>query len=332
MERQVVPTILFANRDADSAMYGDSFRALHAAGYIRLVEVFDRNIRQAILRKTSPMRRATSPVHPDSSPRPWTPCRLAFLDDRIQTEEYGLDMGIGQGGDSAFLWKTRWGRDTLIEHRGGDSILHSLLEEEIAVPHACEVGVCGRAEPGSSRAKSCAERSAKARRRHLHLHQPTARNHPGHPAPVGSRRDIVSLALIAGAIIMGLWWVPPGPSCERADEHFARDPLLRILPPARRRQPETATRPQRPGRLWPVLGGLPRRRSCPGGQRRLSGLPRSPQRPVVSRFQEMRFAEQRMELGVHQCTGCHGEHEGPGGPCRHDASIAMRTSKSISTP
>ena len=123
MERQVVPTILYANRDADSAMYGDSFRALHSAGYIRLVEIFDRNIRKAIHEED--LSNAACYV---SGPPGLIAQTLDALsecgvpDDRIQTEEYGLDMGTGQGGNSAFLWKTRWGRDTRIEHRGGDSI------------------------------------------------------------------------------------------------------------------------------------------------------------------------------------------------------------------
>ena len=316
MERQVVPTILFANRDADSAMYGDSFRALHAAGYIRLVEIFDRNIRKAILQED--LSNAACYVSGPPGLIAQTLDALAeggVPDDRIQTEEYGLDMGTDQGRDSTFLWKTRWGRDTLIEHRGGDSILHSLLEEEISLPHACEVGVCGacRARVVSGEVLCGKEVRRAGDDTYTCISQPLGTTPATLREPVGSRRDIVSLALIAGAIIMGLWWVPPGLGLR------AKGPMNTShenLSCESCHRPAEGSLRQQLGHNARVAFGLSGGDFMAVGHAPVDNAAcldchdRPNDRHPVSRFQEMRFAEQRMELGVHECTGCHGEHEG----------------------
>lgn len=315
MALNLVPTVIYANRDPESAMYGESFRALHAKGYIRLVEVFDRNVRGAI----------TLEIGPDTAcyvcgPPGLTAEALNTLSDceippsRIQTEEYGLDMGMSEAGPGRFTWMRRWGGKEDLPHQAGHSILDTLLQQDIHVEHACEVGVCGacRADIVDGEVL-CGKSIRRAGEDTLTcISQPLGDSTPVLRAPRWSRKDVVSVALITGALIMGLWWVPPGLGLRAkgpmntAHETLSCDACHRPAEGSLRQQlghnAKTALGLHEMG-FVPVGHGPVDNDAC------MECHDRPNDRHPVSRFREVRFAEQQVSLGVHECNGCHGEHQ-----------------------
>ena len=316
MEQKQVPTVIFANRNAENAMYGDSFRALHNKGYIRLVEVFDRNVRGAILKENlaETARYVCGP--PGLMAQALGALSECNVDESlIRTEEYGLDMGHNSNGQGQFVWANHWGGARLINHRAGDSILNSLLEEEVPIAHACEVGVCGACRAIIVEGEVlCGKSLMKAGdETYTCISQPRGSAPPVLRPPRGTRKDIVSLSLILAAIFLGLWWIPPGPGFRAMGPMNTSHGALSC--DACHKPAEGSLRQQLGHNAratfgmhdmdFVALGHAPvDNAACEACHNRPNDL------HPVSRFREARFSEQQKELRVHECNGCHGEHQG----------------------
>lgn len=316
MEKRHVPTVIFANKNAESAMYGASFRALHDKGYIRLIEVFDRNIHRVIQAEHRP-----GAGYYVCGPPGLIDLALTSLgeqnvpDHLIQTEKYGLDMGANTQMPGSFVWTSRWKGNRVVELDTGMSMLQSALEHDIPIPHACEVGVCGacRARVVSGSVLCGKKLRGPGEEAYTCISQPHGDAPPVLREPAGSRRDIVSVSLIAAAILIGLWWVPPGLGLR------AKGPMNTShtsLSCEACHKPAEGTLRQQLGHNARVAFGLSDLDFAAVGHAPVDNgacldcHDRPNDQHPVSRFMEARFAEQQVELGVHECNGCHGEHQG----------------------
>lgn len=316
MAKRHVPTLIFANQNAESAMYGDSFRALHDKGYIRLVEVFDRNLYNAIRAEHRP-----GAGYYVCGPPGLIDLALSSLAEHhvpeslIQTEKYGLDMGANLQVPGSFVWSSRWKGNQVVEFDAGSTMLHAALEHDISLPHACEVGVCGacRAQVVSGQVLCGKEIRGAGEDTYTCISQPHGDAPPVLREPKGSRRDIVSLALIAAAILIGLWWIPPGLGLR------AKGPMNTShtsLSCDACHKPAEGTLRQQLGHNARVAFGLSDMDFAAVGHAPVDNgacldcHDRPNDQHPVSRFMEARFAEQQVKLGVHECNGCHGEHQG----------------------
>lgn len=311
-----VPTVIYGNRSPEEAMYGASFRKLHERGYIRLVEVFDRKFKEAIQAHA-----LNSAGYYVCGPPGLVAESLAQLktmgipDDRITIELYGLDMGHISSAQVDFTWTDWFQRKQRIGTAGGESLLSASRKHGIAIPSACEVGVCGACEVylqsgrvlcgkdevhGGSNVLAC-------------ISQPMGDEPPViRPARRG-RAATVSMALAAAAVTLGFWAFPPGLGLRAKGPMNTSHTNLECT--ACHKEAEGTIR-QQMGHNARTLFGLHDFDWVPVGFAEVDNAAciachdRPDDLHPVARFMEMRFAEQRVELGVHECKGCHGEHEG----------------------
>ena len=315
-DSQNVPTIIYANASPEEAMYGASFRKLHERGYIRLVEVFDRKIKEAL----------SSEANPDAAyyvcgPPGLVNATLGYLDNlhipeaRITTERYGLDMGQIADGPKDFYWQGWWRQKTKVTAHHGLSMLQAARHQGLAIPSACEVGVCGACEVHlkSGRVLCGMQEEGPGSNILSCISQPL----DGPPPVIGparrGRAEIVSLALIIGALSLGFWNFPPGSGWKAkgpmntSHEGLECNACHKEAPGTMRQQlgHNARTLMGLHGHDWVAVGFAPvDNAAC------IDCHDRPDDRHPVSRFLEPRFAEQRANLSVHECNGCHGEHNG----------------------
>ena len=316
MQARQVPTVIFANLNAESAMYGASFRALHAEGFIRLVEVFDRNIDGAIRAE----HQADAGYYV-CGPTGLIESALGTLSDLdvpesiIQTEKYGLDMGASQGGASTFFWKTRWRPAREVKQQTGDSLLASALSEGLVLPHACEVGVCGACRAKVESGTVLCGQSLRGPGEEILtcISQAAGDAPPVLRPPRGARAEVVNVALVMAAMFIGLWAIPPALGFRSKGPMNTSHESLKCEA-CHREAPGTLR--QQLGHNANTLMGFHDADWVPVGyaevdnQACLDCHNRPNDRHPVSRFMELRYAEEQAKWGVHECKGCHGEHTG----------------------
>ena len=245
------------------------------------MEVFDRNIDGPSAPNTSPTPATTSAVPPGL-----IESALDTLNDLdvpegfIQTEKYGLDMGASRGGVFHLFWKTRFRPAREVTQQPGDSLLSSALSEGLALPHACEVGVCGacRAKVESGTVLCGQSLRGPGEEVLTCISQAAGDAPPVLRPPRGARAEVVNVALILAAVFIGLWAIPPalgfrskGPM-NTSHESLNAKPAIR---PAPARCASNWAQCQHPH-------GLPRRRLgarrlCRSGQPSVPRLPQPPQ-------------------------------------------------------
>ncbi len=311
-----IPTIIYANAAPEEAMYGASFRKLDERGYIRLIEVFDRKIEAAIgaHQKEGTAYYVSGP--PGLVNAALDNLKALGIDDAaITTEKYGLDMGQISSSSHAFYWKGWWSGKQKVSALQGMSMLHAARREGISIPSACEVGVCGACEVHLKSGRVlCGMKEESAGANILScISQPL-----DGPAPVirparRGRAEIVSLALVCAALSLGFWNLPPGSGWKAKGEMNTGHDGLEC----------NACHKEAPGSMRQQLGHnaktllgmhdgdwVPVGFSVVDNAACMQCHDRPNDTHPVSRFLEPRFADQRNLLSVHECNGCHGEHNG----------------------
>lgn len=311
-----VPTIVYVNRAPEEVIYGASLRILHDKGLLRLIEVFDRDLQ-------TPLGEL------DTDNTAFYACGSSSLVNRVVdllqkknipeslicTEKYGLDMHASGAPPPSFVWKAPMRKAKTIAHGSGKSILQSAVQQDLQIPHACEVGVCGacalRVQSGQV---VCGKETKGAGDEILAcISNPVG----DEIAVLGPRRrnraEIVSFALVLGALFAGLWSIPPGLGLKAKGPMNTSHESL---------QCEACHTPAK-GSLRQQLGhnaqgffGLHNAEMVPVGFQPVDNKACMDchQRPddlhPVSRFMEPNYAEQRAAFDAHECNGCHGEHQG----------------------
>ena len=312
----VVPTLIYSNRDPNKVIFGESLRMLHKAGLLNLVEVFDRDLQTAL-------------DHTDGEGTAFYACGSSSLvnsalkilenkgipKDRICIEKYGLDMVGGSTPSDSFEWKAPFKKPVNIAHQSGKSILQSALQSGVQIPHACEVGVCGACAVRIQTGQVICGKEIKRDGDEILacISNPIGRSIPILKPKRKNRSEIVSLALVIGAIFMGIWSIPPGLGLR------AKGPMNTSH---ERLQCESCHK-EAPGTLRQQLGhnsqaflGLHDISPVAVGYKEVDNKvcmechDRPDDLHPVSRFMEPQFAEQRATLKAHECNGCHGEHQG----------------------
>lgn len=311
-----VPTVIYGNPSAESAMYGASFRKLDERGYIRLFEVHDRKFKEVIALHAKP----TAAFYICGPPGLVTESlaqleAMGIPEDRITLERYGLDMGQMASSGQEFIWSNWWGRKRSIRTHGGESLLSAARKQDIIIPSACEVGVCGACEVHlkSGRVMCGKTESGPGEKVLACISQPVGTTPPVlHPSRRG-RAATVSMALITAALSMGFWVFPPGVGLRSKGPMNTSHESLECK--ACHKEAEGTFR-QQLGHNARTLLGLHGFDWVPVGFAEVDNAAcischdRPDDLHPTARFMEMRFAEQRLTLGAHECTGCHGEHEG----------------------
>ncbi len=310
-----VPTVILANHDAESAMYGADFRRLHDQGFIRLVEVFGRDLRPTIEAESQPGAAhylCGPPGLVDAGER--ILAELGVPAHLIETEKYGISVPPS-GAANAFIWTSRWRRPQRIEQGADSTLLDAALEQGIPLPHACGVGACGvcRARLESGTVQCGREERVAGDDILTCISQASGDVPPVIRPPKGARSEVVNLALVLAAIFVGLWAIPPalgfrskGPM-NTSHESLSCESCHREAPGSLRQQL---------GHNANTLFGFHEADWVPVGysevdnQACLDCHNRPNDRHPVSRFMELRYAEEQAKWGVHQCKGCHGEHTG----------------------
>lgn len=314
-EARIVPTIILANHDAESAIYGADFRRLHEKGYIRLVEVFGRDIRPAVVAESKPGAAhylCGPPGLVDAGERILSD--IGIPADLIETEKYGISVPP-KGHAGAFIWTSRWRRPMRIEQRANSTMLEAALESGVVLPHACGVGACGACRVTlQSGSVQCGREERGAGDEVLTcISQASGDAPPVIRPPRGARSEVVNLALVLAAVFIGLWAIPPalgfrskGPM-NTSHESLSCESCHREAP---------GTLRQQLGHNAKTLMGFHDADWVPVGYAEVDNAAcqdchnRPNDRHPVSRFMELRYAEEQAKWGVHECKGCHGEHTG----------------------
>ncbi len=316
LAKGVQPTLVYANRSPEQAMYLQSFRLLAEAEGLQLIEVYDRNIFKA-LENVDFEGAAVYTCGPSGLINSTLDAlrRYDVPPESIQTEWYGLDMDAARGAAGSFTWKSFWGSKQKVSMAGQKSILEGAIAQEVMLPHACGVGVCGTCKARVVQGEViCGKEKRQAGDDIL-----TCISTPFGPsetvlAPVkGSRSQIVAISMLIGIVFWGMWWVPPAQGFKALGPMNTSHENLECKA-CHKEAPGTFR--QQVGHNAQALMGLHSHDWVPVGfapvdNKACIGCHNRPNdRHPVSRFMETRFAEQRSTLGPHECNNCHGEHHG----------------------
>lgn len=307
--------LIYANQSEAQAMYLPSLRQKAERENLTLIEVYDQNLERAL----EGVDLVTAAVYACGPPG-FVNVALAAAkahgaeESRIQVEKYDLDF-TGEELSNVFVWRSLWRVEHTIPLEGQRSILEGAIHHKLGIPHACEVGVCGscKARVISGEVLCGTERRGAGENILTCISQPVGEHPPVLGAIKRGRAEMVTAALLIGAVILGLWWVPPaqgfkamGPM-NSGHENLDCGACHRDAPGTLRQQLTHNTRSLlgfHESALVPV-GALPvENEVC------LDCHNRPNDRHPTSRFMETRFAAQRASLGPHECNNCHGEHHG----------------------
>ena len=144
LAKGVQPVLVYANQSPEKAMYLESFRLLAKANGTHLIEVYDRNIFKA-LENIDLQNAAVYACGPSGLINSALDAlhKYGVPSESIQTEWYGLDMDAARDASGSFTWKNFWGSRQKVSMEGQKSILEGAIAQEVMLPHACGVGVCG---------------------------------------------------------------------------------------------------------------------------------------------------------------------------------------------
>ena len=313
--RHVIPTVILANHNSESAMYGEDFRLLDKQGYLRLIEVFDQDIRSAIEAAAKP-----EAAYYLCGPPGLVDAGEAILGEmgipeaRIETEKYGRSART-EDVASHFVVKSRWRRPRRIAQPADATMLDAALQQGTFLPHACSVGACGacamRVETGSVKCGSA--RFGPGEDVLTCISQAAGDAPPVLRPPRGARAEVVNVALVMAAMFIGLWAIPPALGFRSKGPMNTSHESLKCEA-CHREAPGTLR--QQLGHNANTLMGFHDADWVPVGyaevdnQACLDCHNRPNDRHPVSRFMELRYAEEQAKWGVHECKGCHGEHTG----------------------
>jgi ferredoxin-NADP reductase len=316
LARGVKPVLVYANQSPEKAMYLQSFRLLAEADGIHLIEVYDRDISKALNQVD-----LTGAACYTCGPSGLITNALDTLEARgvpassIQTELYGLDMDGTLEASGSYQWKDFWRPALTISMEGQKSMLNGALAQNVNLPHACGIGVCGTCKARLLQGEAiCGTEKHKAGDEIL-----TCISKPIGPsdtilAPAkGGRAQIVAVCLLIGVFFLGSWWVPPaqgfkalGPM-NTSHENLECNACHKEAPGTFRQQVRHNAQSfmglHNQG-LVPVGLAPVDNKTCINCHKRPND------RHPTSRFLETQFAEQRRTLGPHECNNCHGEHQG----------------------
>ena len=302
------PELWFGNDRPEDAMYGDEIRQAAASGQITLHEVHDRRFTPDLTPSTALY--VCGPSGLLSALQPLLTAHPAHL---TALESYG--PAPGEGIAAQLTWQPRFGRSASTTGQTGATLLETATEAGWPWDHACGVGACGTCRVAlQSGAVDCAGRRHEAGEEVLScIAHPLTPNVTLKPARGWRRPEAVAAALVLAVLSIGLWAVPPGMGfraqgpLNTGHQSLACGDCHRDAPGTVRQQLSHNAR----GLLglhdapWvDVLYGPVDNAAC------LECHDRPNDRHPTSRFEELRFAEQRATLGPHECNNCHGEHHG----------------------
>lgn len=314
LERQLVPTLVYANNAPESAMYIANFRTLAEEGFIRLIEVYDRDIASHI----QDIQLEDSAVYV-CGPAGLMKNALEALsaadvpEENIRTEKYGLDMGSSSSRPVSFRWQPRIGRARAIRVGNSTTVLEAAKKEGVPIPHACEVGVCGTCRARLIRGSVLCGQEIQGEGSEVLtcISQPIGNTPPTLGPIKGGRAELVTVFLLAAALMSGMWWVPPGKGFKALGPMNTSHKQLDC---GACHKDAPGTFRQQVGHNARSLFGMHDAGWAPVGLAPVDNAVcidchnRPNDRHPVSRFKETRFAEQRETLGPHECNNCHGEH------------------------
>ena len=315
LEQNVIPTLIYSNQSEEKAMYLASFRKLAEQGFITLIEVYDRNI-QGALEGLDLTDTSIYTCGPPGLIRTTLNALAAYgvAEKDVHTEKYGLEMGHEKLKGS-FKWRNFWGSEREITMTDQRSMLQGALESELRIPHACEVGVCGTCKVRVLEGEVLCGKEIRGAGQDVLtcISQPIGESDSVIGAVKGGRAELVTIFLIVGALLLGLWWVPPaqgfkalGPM-NTSHENLECGACHKDAPGTIRQQLSHNTRSllgMHESLMVPVGFAPIDNKVC------LECHNRPNDRHPTSRFLETKFAEQRATLGPHECNNCHGEHHG----------------------
>ncbi|MDC0600454.1 2Fe-2S iron-sulfur cluster-binding protein [Flavobacteriales bacterium] len=315
-ERGIVPTIIYANTDRENVMYGRSLRLLNEKGYIKLTEVFDRNIQAALVGIPT----KDTAFYACGSSGLVQSCvdvldTMGVPPDRVRTENYGLAMGGGDQESKGFRWKGRLRKVQDVAQLPGESILTSALKAEIPIPHACEVGACGACLVHLQEGQVFCGKELKNEGEEILacVSIPTGTTPPLIQAKRGGRAELVSIAMVIAAIAIGFWSLPPGLGLRAKGPMNVSHNSLQCE--ACHKEAQGSIR-QQMGHNTRGFFGLHDMDMVSVGFEEVDNNAcldchdRPNDLHPTSRFMEPQFADLRTALNVHECNGCHGEHQG----------------------
>ncbi len=316
LEMKLVPVLIYANRSPEQSMYLESFRTLAKSGFIELIEVYDRDIHGA-LEKIDLQGAALYACGPAGLMDNVLQSLATFgiTEDQVQTEKYGLAMGTPTSMPNSFFWKSLWRRHLPVPFGSGRTMLESAREQALPIPHACEVGVCGacRAKVIEGNVLCGKDVFGPGEEILTCISQPHGSTPPTIGPPRGGRAELVTVFLLIGVLVTGIWWVPPGQGFKALGPMNTSHENLEC---AACHKEAPGTFRQQVGHNARSLLGLHETAMVSVGFSPVDNNAcmdchnRPNDRHPVSRFLEPRFAEQRAAIGPHVCNNCHGEHQG----------------------
>lgn len=310
-----VPTLYYANASEDAVMYKPELEALHAAGNLKLIQVFGDGIVKVMHR--SDFEAAAIYLCGPVGMMEAVNAKLTawgLSDAQISKETYRR-RALGDG-STRFTWQPAWGRAQTIEGIADESMLSALTRSGVAVDSACLVGACKACEVRLKSGK--VECNGAIFEAGSTVTACTA--HPVSQSPVVlqpkrglNRAQWFVAAVVAGLVFMGMWNVPPGLGMSSMGSMNTGHSSLKC---ESCHAPAEGTLRQQLSHNARTALGLHSHDWVPVGNAHVTNEAclachdRPNDRHPVSRFQELRFAAQREAIGVHACVNCHGEHTG----------------------
>lgn len=316
IQKGIHPVLIFGNDSPAEVMFGEDIRSAAEAGELKVIHVFDRQFEPAM----------NSELHADSAvyicgPQAMTQFIEGLLSHHpkhlVLKESYGKTLG--QGKSSRLRWKPRWGKERVHPIGAGETLLKASERAQLKWDQACGLGACG----------SCTMllKAGKVECRGKHLvpgdhvltciAQPLTEEVTISPPKRWKRPEVVAASLVVAFLSVGIWAVPPGMGframgpMNTGHESLACGDCHRPAEGTVRQQLSHNARSFMGwhDKNWVDVGYAP-----VGNDACLGCHDRPNDRHPTSRFEELRFAQQRADLGVHECNSCHGEH--------HDKRIA----------
>lgn len=313
LARHVVPELIYFNEDPDQVMYGDELRKAHRDGFCNIIEVFDRNVLTA-LDQVKFQSKAVYVCGPTVLSAEIEQALIGRGQKSLALESYASLIPDGPAG--SFIWETKSGQEQNVQVKRGQSVLDAASECGVQIDFACRVGQC----------KSCA----------VHVKKGTvmvddgvissgnealsclAVLHGSDPIVLSQRRSWsrskwVVAALLIAFVSIGIWAVPPGIGLRSKGTMNTGHENLKC---ESCHTPADGTLRQQLGHNARVALGILDDDWADVGHSHVSNTEcqgchdRPNDRHPVSRFEEIRFAEQRLTLGPHRCVNCRGEHTG----------------------
>jgi len=312
----IKPILIYANQSPERAMYLESFRKLASLDGLELIEIYDRDITKAL----GQVDLQDAEVY-TCGPSGLINNALESLalykvpEDNIQTELYGLDMDAARNSTGSFVWKSMWGSAKKVPMAGHKNMLDGAIASDVNIPHACGIGVCGTCRATVIKGSViCGKESRQKGDEILTCISKPFGTEPTMVGPAkGGRSQVMAIALLIGAVFLGMWKFPPaigfkalGPM-NTSHENLECNACHTEAP---------GTFRQQVGHNAQALMGLHGHEMVPVGfapvdnKACMSCHYRPNDRHPVSRFLETRYAQQREDIGPHECNNCHGEHNG----------------------